>query len=158
MTSEPMQQSGTGFFHAVTPFFSILLPGSSQLILKKTWRGINIFISTVLLAFLVNWAYTKFEIGKVQVSETRGFTWLVIPLVLFYLWNVLDAFRLARYKRSSALIAFLSAAVILYVIGWAVTGVKLDRLVTRFDDARTVMNRLLNPDIFSTYEGDKVVM
>lgn len=153
-----MQKSGTEFLRAITPFFSILVPGSSQIVLKKTWRGITIFITTVLLAFLVNWAYTKFDIGKVQVSETSAFTWLTIPLALFYLWNVIDGFRLAANKKSSALLAFVSALVILYVIGWAVTGVKLDRLVTRFDDARTVMNRLFNPDIFSTYEGDKVVM
>ncbi len=150
-------QKWTEFLRAITPFFSILVPGSSQLILKKTWRGITIFITTVLLAFLVNWAYTKFDIGKVQVSETSAFTWLAIPLVLFYLWNVIDGFKLAANKKSSVYL-LLSALVILYVIGWAVTGVKLDRLVTRFDDARTVMNRLFNPDIFSTYEGDKVVM
>jgi len=157
MTPETMQKKQIGNWESIIPFFSIFIPGSSQIIIKKTWRGISILITTAILAFLVNWAYTKFEIGKVATGAETGFTWLAVPLAVFYLWNVLDAFLLSRHRKSSALLAFLSAAVIFYVVGWSVTGVKLDRLVTRFDAARSVMNRLLNPDIFSTYEGEKIV-
>jgi phosphonate transport system permease protein len=158
MIVEPSTKFESTGLGKVTPFFSILVPGSSQIAYKKTWRGITILIFTAVLSFMVNWSYTRFEIGKIQLNATTAFSWLVIPLVLFYLWNILDSFLLYRNRKSSALVAFLSAAVILYVIGWSVTGVKLDRLVTRFPDARTVMNRLVNPDFFSTYEGEKVVV
>jgi len=154
MILEPAQKAETRPIERVIPFLSILIPGSGQMLLKKTWRGITIFIFTIILGYLVNWAYVKFEIAKVP---TLG-TWLVIPLVFFFLWNVLDAFLLSIHKKSPALIPVVCAAVILYVIGWSVTGVKMDRLVTRFADARTVMNRLVNPDFFSTNEGDKVVV
>ena len=40
-------------------------------------------------------------------------------------------------------------AVILYVIAWNVTDVRLDRLVERFNDARTVATNLLNPDVIT---------
>jgi phosphonate transport system permease protein len=157
MTPEPSQKTRFESINSVIPFLSIFVPGSSQVLNKKTWRGISILITSAILAFLVNWSFTKFEIGKVQLSGEASFNWLVIPLIMFYLWNVLDAFLLSRNKMSSALPAFLAAATILYVVGWSVTGVKLDRLVTRYDAARIVMTRLLNPDIFMSREGDNVV-
>ncbi len=158
MILDPAQKTEKRFIDKVVPFLSVVIPGSGQIALKKTWRGITILVMTLILGFLVNWAYVKFKIGKIQINDAQSFTWLVIPLVLFYLWNILDATLLAKNKKSSILIAVLSAAIILYVIGWSVTGVKMDRLITRFADARTVMNRLVNPDLFSTHEGDKIVV
>lgn len=158
MILEPAQKAETRIIDKAIPYFSIIVPGSSQVMLRKTWRGISILVFTIILGYLVNWAYVKFDIGKVGSEGAPAFSWLVVPLVLFYLWNILDAFLLANNKKSSPLLAILSAAVILYVIGYSVTGVKMERLVTRFPDARTVMNRLVNPDFFSTYEGDQVVV
>ncbi len=40
---------------------------------------------------------------------------------------------------------------ILYVIAWSVTDVKLNRLVERFDDARKVGVKLVNPDFVTIY-------
>lgn len=140
----------------VLPYLSIIVPGSGQLFNRKTWRGITILIFTLLLGFLVNWSFINYRIARVGVAESKGFSWLWIPFVLFYLWNVFDSVLVSKNKKLSPLIAVISAMVILYVIGWSVTGVKLDRLVTRFDDAKTVSSRLVNPDLFSTYVGDKV--
>ncbi len=140
----------------MVPYLSIIIPGLSQLVLKKKWRGITVFVFTLILGFLVNWSYSNYQIAKVTTAGEKGFSWLLIPLVLFYLWNILDAFLLANIKKSSVLIAFLSAAVILYVIAWSVTGIKLERLVTRFADAQTVMRKIVNPDFFTVHDGDKV--
>lgn len=142
----------------IIPFLSILIPGSGQVVIKKTWRGITILILTLLLGFLTNWAFKNYEIGGVGGSEGNAFSWLWIPFILFYFWNILDAFLLSRNKKSPVIVAVLSALVILYVIGYSITGVKLERLVTRFEDAKTVMARLVNPDFFSTYEGEKIVV
>lgn len=152
--SKTTTQSG----ERLIPFLSIIIPGSSQIILKKTWRGISIFLFNILLAYLVFWAYTTFDIAKVELSAQVAFSWLAIPCAVFYLWNIFDAFALAANKKSSGAIAFLAAAIILYVIAWNVTNVKLERLVTRFADARSVMTKLVNPDFLSTREGDKVVV
>jgi len=134
----------------VIPFFSILIPGSSQIISKKPWRGFSIFIFLIISGYLVNWGFDKFEISKVQLNENLSIPWLILPLILFYAWNVFDSFQISKNKKSPAILAILSVLVILYVIGWSVTGVKLERLVTRFEDAKSVMNRLVNPDFFST--------
>ncbi len=112
----------------------------------------------LILGFLVNWSFVNYEIGKIQLNEIKTFNWLLVPLFAFYLWNIYDSFSIANNKKSSPIIAFLSAVMILYVIGWSVTGVKMERLITRFNDAKTVAEKLVNPDFFSTYEGDRVVV
>ncbi|MBA4420129.1 MAG: hypothetical protein C0391_03180 [Anaerolinea sp.] len=158
MGLEPSQTSATRIINKLLPLLSILIPGSSQTLIKKTWRGISIFLITLILGYLVYWSYDNYEIGKAQINADKAFSWLLIPLVLFYLWNILDAFLLANNKKSSVLIAVLSASIILYVIGWSVTNVKMERLITRFDDARIVMKKLVNPDFFSTLQGEKIVV
>lgn len=158
MTIGSSKESGSRDYLKLSPLFSALIPGSGQLIQKKTWRGITILLFIFVLGFLVHWAYANYEIGKIIISAEKSFSWMWIPFAVFYLWNILDAYLISKNKKSSTLIAFLSASVILYVIGWNVTGVKFDRLITRFNDARTVMMNLVNPDFLSTYEGEKVVV
>ncbi len=61
-------------------------------------------------------------------------------------------------KTSNPILGFLFAAIVLYVIAWNVTDVRLDRLVQRFNDARTVATNLLNPDMItmSVNGNDKI--
>lgn len=158
MNSDTSHRSEKGKEHRLLPLLSILIPGSGQVLQKRTWRGVTILLFSLILGFLVFWGYENYEIGLVQINADLVFNWLLIPLALFYLWNILDAFLLANGRSSSALIGFVSALVILYVIGWTVTGVKMDRLVTRFDDARIIFKKIANPDFLSTYEGEKVVV
>ncbi len=142
----------------IAPLISAVIPGFGQIALKKNWRGITIFLFTLVMSYLVYWSYHTFQIGQVIINQEQVINWLWIPLIFFYLWNIFDAFQLSRNKKSSVLIAIISSATVLYVIGWSVTGVKLDRLFTRFNDVRTVMKSLVNPDFFSTYKDDKVVV
>ena len=80
------------------------------------------------------------KIGQVEIGPLIT-TWLWLPFILFWLWNVLDARGRSPERPYSTLFGVLFAAVILYVIAWNVTDVKLDRLVTRFHDARTGLER-----------------
>ena len=105
MKSESPQKQTKLKIDQISPFFSILIPGSGQLFQKKTWRGITIFLFALVLGFLVRWGYQTFDIGRVQVSETNAFSWLLIPLAVFYLWNILDAFLLAADRKSSTILA-----------------------------------------------------
>ena len=61
--------------------------------------------------------------------------------------------RIAAGKTATPLPMILLAAVILYVIAWNVTDVKLNRLVERFDDARKVglswSTRISSPSIIN---------
>ena len=125
---------------------SLILPGLGQFILRKRSRGLLIFLTTFVLAFLINWAAVHQNIGIVKIGSLQA-SWLWLPLVLFWVWNILDAASLRTQRFFSSLPAIVCAAVILYVIAWNVTDVKLERLVERFGDAKTVAANLLNPDV-----------
>ncbi len=126
--------------------FSFVLPGLGQFLQKRRGRGLMIFITAAILIFLVNWSLVNQNIGKVQIG---GFitSWLWLPLVLFWVWNIWDARPLKAEQPASLLPAILLVAIIVYVIAWRVTGVRLDRLVERWKDARVVITNVLNPDV-----------
>ena len=128
--------------------FSFILPGLGQFLQKRRGRGLLIFLTTAILVSLIVWSLVTQNIGKVQVA---GFitSWLWLPLILLWVWNILDARPLKAEQTFSILPALLFAAIIMYVIAWQVTGVRLDRLVTRFGDARVVATNLLNPDVIT---------
>ena len=151
--------------------FSLILPGLGQFLSKKRTRGFLIFLTTVVLAYLVNWSLVHQNIGKISLGGWIT-SWLWLPLILFWIWNVLDARALSSHKKFSLLPAILFIAIVLYVIAWNVTNVQLDRLIKRFGDMRTVTTNLLNPDLITmningqdkicawscmyTYIGDKL--
>ena len=139
------------------PLSSLLIPGLPQIIKKSTWRGITILVSFLILSFLVFWADSVLKIGIIHIGGI-SVTLLLVPLVIFYIWNVIDAFMLVSGKKFPAVFAIISACLILFSIGWNVTDVKMERLITRIQDARVVFTKLLNPDFISTYDGEKVVV
>jgi phosphonate ABC transporter permease subunit PhnE len=132
----------------VATLSSLIIPGLGQFLLKKRERGFFIFLTAAVSLFLVRWSLDHQGIGKVTLGALTT-SWLWIPLILFWVWNVLDARALASDKHPSSLPGIASIAIILYVIAWNVTDVKLNRLIERFNDARTVASNLLNPDIIS---------
>lgn len=136
---------------------SLFVPGLGQIISKKVWRGITFFAVTLISSFLIGWSFDHFNIGKIQIGAITT-SWLWVPLAIFWLWNVLDSYSIANNKKINLLPAILSAAVILYVIAWQVTEVKLDRLVTRFGDMQAVTTQILNPDILATQENGLTVV
>jgi phosphonate ABC transporter permease subunit PhnE len=133
---------------AIYPLSSMILPGLGQFLLGKRGRGLLIFLTTAALALLINWSLVNQEIGEVKIDGITT-SWLWLPLILFWLWNILDARALVAHKTFSILPGILCTALILYVIAWYVTDVRLNRLVERFNDARTVATNLLNPDVIT---------
>ncbi len=150
---------------------TLIIPGLGQYFLKKRWRGLLIFLAAIISVFLIQWSLVSQKVGGVTLG---GWTtsWLWLPLALFWIWNVLDARALSANKKFDLLPAVLCIAIVVYVIAWNVTDVKLNRLVERFNDARTVAANLLNPDMITisvngqdqicawscmaTYIGDKL--
>ena len=127
---------------------SLVLPGAGQFLAKKRSRALLILITTALLVYLVNWSFVHQNIGKIHLGNLVT-TWLWLPLILFWIWNVLDAWALSAKKSFSLLPGILLIGIILYVIAWNVTSVKLNRLIERISDARIVVSDLLNPDLIS---------
>ena len=138
-------------------FSSLIFPGVGQFLLGRRQRGLMIFLATMVLAFLINWSLVHQNIGSVTLGGMVT-SWLWLPLILFWIWNVLDVRALRADKTFSILPGIIFAAMILYVIAWNVTDVKLNRLVERFNDARTVATNLLNPDMItmSTNSQDQI--
>ena len=126
-------------------FFSLIVPGLGQFLQKRRERGILIFLTTIILALLIQWSLAHQGIGKVNFGSVTT-SWLWLPLILFWAWNVVDVRAFMANKTSTILPGILFAAIIIYVIAWQVTGIKLSRLVERFNDARIVATNLLNPD------------
>ncbi|MBI1794272.1 MAG: phosphonate ABC transporter, permease protein PhnE [Chloroflexi bacterium] len=133
---------------ALTVLSSLILPGLGQVLLKKRGRGLMIFLATAVLAFLINWSFVHQNIAKVTLGGMAT-SWLWLALILFWVWNVLDVSALRADKAFSILPGIVCTAVILYVIAWNVTDVKLGRLIERFNDARSVAANLLNPDMIT---------
>lgn len=127
---------------------SLLIPGLGQFLLKKRSYGLLLLFLTAFSAFLINWSLVHQNVGKITLGSQIT-SWLWLPLILFWLWNILDARTLAQRKYSSTLPAVILIGMILYVIAWNVTGVKLNRLVERYKDARVVMTNLVNPDVIT---------
>jgi phosphonate ABC transporter permease subunit PhnE len=129
-------------------FASLIIPGLGQFLAKKFGRGLMILFSTALLIFLIIWSLVNQNSAKITVGGWVT-SWLWLPLILLWVWNVVDIRALTINKTANILPAIVSAAIILYVIAWSVTDVKLNRLVERFNDARTVATNLLNPDLIT---------
>jgi phosphonate ABC transporter permease subunit PhnE len=152
-------------------FCSLIIPGSGQVILKKRGRGLVIFFITFFLVYITDYFFVHQNVGKISLGKLTT-SWLWLPLTLFWIWNFLDARVLAIHKKPNIAPGILLAGIVLYVIAWNVTDVKLSRLVERFNEARTVATNLLNPDMITasinnqdqicawkcmaTYIGDKI--
>lgn len=107
-----------------------------------------IFLTAAVSALLISWSFAHQNIGKVSFGSLIT-SWLWLPFMLYWVWNILDARALAERRRFSVLPAIIFIGLILYVIAWNVTGIKLGRLVERFNDARVVATNLLNPDVIT---------
>ncbi|HTX91771.1 MAG TPA: phosphonate ABC transporter, permease protein PhnE [Anaerolineales bacterium] len=132
---------------------SLVVPGLGQMVQKKRGRGVVIFLATLVLVYITDWFFVHQNIGKVSLGKLTT-SWLWLPLILYWLWNVLDSYSLAVKRKFSLVPGVLLAALIMYVVAWNVTDVKLNRLVERINDARTVATNLLNPDMITmTVDG-----
>jgi phosphonate ABC transporter permease subunit PhnE len=123
---------------------SVFIPGAGQVYLRAWSRGIAIFVTTSITVFLILWAADNFSatFGRATVAGL----WLL--LAFFAIWNVIDAYRLSHGTRSPAWLGFLFPVLAIYAIAWLVTDVRLDRLVTRFDNLLKIGSDVFHPDLF----------
>jgi phosphonate ABC transporter permease subunit PhnE len=127
---------------------SLVVPGAGQYYLNKRGRSVGIFAAVITLVLLVEWAVVNFKVGYTIAGPVIT-SWLYLLIALFWVWNVLDAHRLANGMRPMNWLGYLLPAIIIYYIGWQVTDVNLDRLASRFKDIQAVTRALIAPDFFS---------
>ena len=136
---------------------SLLIPGAGQFYFNRRWRSLLIFIFTLLLGGLTLWTQSEIGYGLVTVGGIKA-TWLWLPFGLFWAWNAWDAYHLSIGRPVSSLPLIGLAAIMIYLVAWNVTDVRLNRLVSRFGDAQAVMADLINPDMVTiNIKGDDQV-
>lgn len=138
----------TGKNPLVAALLSLIIPGAGHLYLGARNAAISIFVTVLVLAFLVQITLTEFDVGLVE-SGGIATSWLWLLVGIFWLWNAWDAFQRALGKSTSRLLAFGVPVLIIYIVAWQVTDVNLVRLVTRFSDVRIIFNALIHPDFFT---------
>ncbi len=109
---------------------SLLIPGLGQVYLGELVRGVAFFLSVVVTSLLVRW---------------RGDEFLYAGIAISWLWSGWDAYNLGRGRRLSPAFPFLIVALIVYIIGWQVTDIKLTRLITDVGDIKPLVADLLQP-------------
>jgi phosphonate transport system permease protein len=142
---------------ALVTFASAFVPGLGQIISKKLWRGIAFFVLILISAFLTDWSFIHFNIGKIQISALTT-TWLWLPVAIVWLWNIFDSYFVAKNKTINLLPAILCACIVLYVIAWNITKINIGHMVSNFGDMKTILTQLANPDILSTQENGHTVV
>lgn len=127
---------------------SVIIPGLGQYLTNRKGKGFVLFLFALITGFLVSYCLVNFHVAESTIFGIKT-SWLWIPFIVFWIWNVLDAFHLRVLKFLPAIIPVACIAIIMYVIAWNVTEVKIERLVTRLPDAAKVGYDVINPDFFS---------
>lgn len=116
----------------LSSILSLIIPGSGQVYAGYTSRGVAFFITILVTLLMVIWRRNDLLYTGIAV------TWL---------WNVWDAYNLTRGRRLSSVIPFLIMAIIIYIIGWGVTGINLHRLFTEIADVKPLVSSLFKPAV-----------
>ena len=146
----PERQLSSVTLSSAAALGSLVIPGSGQFLLGRRMRGGMVLLTAAASAFVIQWSLVNMKIGQVSLGGWAT-SWLWAPLILFWAWNAWDAREVSRGRSASSLPAIALAAIILYVIAWQATDIKLDRLVTRFNDAKLIFNDLAHPDVAVTF-------
>lgn len=131
----------------IAAILSLIVPGAGQFLQKDRGRGIAILVATLVQVYLITWAFDTSNAGQIVIGGLTT-SWLWLLLAAFWAWNVLDAYQLAQGKRGSNLLGIFLPTLVIYIIAWQVTDVRLDRLVTRFRNALVIWNDIIHPDLF----------
>ncbi len=124
---------------------SLFIPGAGQIYLRERTRGIAILVTAICTGILIYWTADNFRFAVDQNMAIALWT----LLGAFVLWNAWDAFRRARHEVGNDLIGLLLPTIVVYVLAWQVTDIRLERLVTRFSYALKIWNDIIHPDLFT---------
>jgi phosphonate transport system permease protein len=140
----PMTPSSQTHSPTLAAFLSFLIPGAGQVYARERARGIAILVTTLSCGAVIYWAQDNFRFAV--NTNTALMLWTLFGA--FAIWNIVDAYRRARNQRSGNLIGLLLPTVIIYVVAWQITDIRLERLVTRFSYATKIWNDIIHPDLF----------
>ncbi|MFQ6001939.1 MAG: phosphonate ABC transporter, permease protein PhnE [Anaerolineae bacterium] len=114
----------------LSSLLSLIVPGLGQIYAGALPRGVALLLAVAVTALLVRW---------------QGNNFLYVGIILAWLWGIWDAYNLARGRQISLVPPFLIIGIVVYIIGWQVTDIKLMRLVTDVADIKPLVSSLLQP-------------
>jgi phosphonate transport system permease protein len=119
---------------ALASLFSALIPGLGQAYSGEWIRGLILFLAVLILSALIGWRETNLLYGGI---------------IALWVWNIWDAYNLARGMQISAAIGFLLIAGMTYIIAWGVTEINLRKLVTGYPDIVHIVTQIVQPDVLT---------
>lgn len=132
----------------IAALLSLIVPGAGQLYLGARNAALAIFGAAVGMAFLIWFTQDQFGVGEITLGGIET-SWLWLLLAAFWLWNVWDASQRAKGISAPRVLAFAIPVLLIYVLAWDVTGVNLERLVTRVGNAGLILNDIFHPDLLT---------
>lgn len=140
----------------LTALTSLILPGLGQILSRQIQRGLLMFASLASMfgIFLTRLAsiasdYNVEGAGRIlgkSFQHYPGFSALILfSLALLYLWIILDAYRLAKYRKKQKNTGFWLVLLGFFTLGHQLSEIDMVRLVTNFPEASQKMSKILWP-------------
>jgi len=112
----------------------LIVPGAGHIYAGNWGRGLVILLTTALL------------LGLLWFLDL----WVLLPLLLpFWLYSAWEARAIAQQRRISTIRLILMAAILVYAIGWQVTEINVDQLITGAPKVKPFIAGLLNPEFLT---------
>jgi phosphonate transport system permease protein len=122
------QRAGNSVLAAI---LSIVIPGAGQLLVGQRGRALALFGSMVVSLLVIWW---------------QSLTGLLVFVAFVWLWDVWDAYNLAKGTRLSYFPALLATLIIIYYAGWIITEIEPAKLFNQANRVAPIVQGMLNPD------------
>ena len=141
----------------VPPFLaailSLIIPGLGQILARTFRRGLLLLFSFVTIIGLLVWRFTEtarrdtgfINIVKKGLSLEISLVVLSILVIVFYIWNVVDAYAIANRSGSNPAGLLFLVIIIFFMLGWQIGQIDLVALITQADDAGPALTSVLWP-------------
>lgn len=130
-----------------------IVPGLGQILAGSIKRGLIIFVSSITILGLMAWRFRLAAprdtgVYDIVLKAFRLEPALILITILFgilYVWNIVDAYRLARTGRRGSTGILLLIISVFFFLGWQIGEINPVKLVTEADDAGPALSRVLWP-------------
>ena len=141
----------------VAALLSAIVPGLGQALSHLVRRGVILFFSFATILALMVWRFqlaAPRDTGVLNIIK-KAFhldpimILISVLIVLFYLANIYDAYKVAQNSRKAeprkSFLVFVMLLLVVFFIGWQIGEINIYALVTQFDDAIPALSKVLWP-------------
>ena len=140
----------------VPPIFAAILsiiPGLGQAFARRLWRGLLLLASLGTIIGLTVWRFilaAPRDTGFMPIVR-KAFRlqplliWVTVGLALIYIWNIIDAYVVAKNRRSNPTGLLFAILIVFFLLGWQIGEIDLVAMVTQADEAGPALGKVLWP-------------